>query len=209
MTERKKPNNKRLVLMIVLLVVVIALMWLLPDGSKPAAPAADAPKTEQAKNTDDMPDDIEATTLVKAGDKAPDFRVEMFDGTTFTLGSLRGKVVLLNFWATWCGPCREELSRVQKDIIDRFKGNEDFVFLPVSRGETRETVAAFREKMGYTFPMGLDPEQKIYKLYATNYIPRNFLIGKDGQVISATVGYEAPEFDQLVLQIEKQLNSAN
>ena len=141
----EKPNNKRLILMIVLLAVVIALMWLLPDGSQPAAPATNAPKTEQTKNTNDAPDDIEATTLVKAGTQAPDFRVEMFDGTTFTLGSLRGKVVLLNFWATWCGPCREELSRVQKDIIDRFKGNEDFVFLPVSRGETRETVAAFRD----------------------------------------------------------------
>lgn len=84
MTERKKPNNKRLILMIVLLAVVIALMWLLPDGSQPAAPATNAPKTEQTKNTNDAPDDIEATTLVKAGTQAPDFRVEMFDGTTFS-----------------------------------------------------------------------------------------------------------------------------
>lgn len=71
MTERKKPNNKRLILMIVLLAVVIALMWLLPDGSQPAAPATNAPKTEQTKNTNDAPDDIEATTLVKAGTQAP------------------------------------------------------------------------------------------------------------------------------------------
>lgn len=70
MTERKKPNNKRLILMIVLLAVVIALMWLLPDGSQPAAPATNAPKTEQTKNTNDAPDDIEATTLVKAGTQA-------------------------------------------------------------------------------------------------------------------------------------------
>ena len=56
---------------------------------------------------------------------------------------------------------------------------------------------------------GLDPEQKIYRLYASNYIPRNFLIGKDGKVISATIGYEAPEFDELILLIERQLNSAN
>lgn len=71
MTERKKPNNKRLILMIVLLAVVIALMWLLPDGSQPAAPATNAPKTEQTKNTNDAPDDIEATTLLKPGHRHP------------------------------------------------------------------------------------------------------------------------------------------
>ena len=180
--------------MLALIAVIIAAILLLPScGSRGGKAEADT----------------ESTTLVKAGDKAPDFTVEMFDGTKTSLAELKGKVVLLNFWATWCPPCRQELTHVQKDIIDRFKGNEDFVFLPVSRGETRETVAAFREKMGYTFPMGLDPEQKIYRLYASNYIPRNFLIGKDGKVISATIGYEAPEFDELILLIERQLNSAN
>ena len=150
------------------------------------------------------------TATASAAEVAPDFSYkELGSGKSMRLSDLKGKPVFINFWATWCGPCREELSRVQKDIIDRFKGNEDFVFLPVSRGETRETVAAFREKMGYTFPMGLDPEQKIYRLYASNYIPRNFLIGKDGKVISATIGYEAPEFDELILLIERQLNSAN
>ena len=165
---------------------------LLPSGDGAAAP-------------DRNPDsEIEAATLVKAGDQAPDFTVEMFDGSRVTLADLRGKVVLLNFWATWCPPCREELTHVQTELIDRFAGRP-FVFLPVSRGESRETVAAFREKTGYEFPMGLDSTQSVYKRYAANYIPRNFLIDADGRVVSATVGFEKSEFEELIRSVEAAL----
>ena len=175
--------------MLALIAVIIAAILLLPScGSRGGKAAADT----------------ESTTLVKAGDKAPDFTVEMFDGTKTSLAELKGKVVLLNFWATWCPPCRQELTRVQKDIIDRFAGR-NFVFLPISRGEKREDVAAFREKTGYTFPMGLDPSQAIYDRYASNYIPRNFLIGADGKVVLATVGYDPEEFDEMIKTIEKIL----
>ena len=133
--------------------------------------------------------DIEATTLIHAGDVAPDFTVEMLDGSRITLSDLRGKVVLVNFWATWCPPCRQEMSHLQKDVIDRFAG-KDVVVLPISRGEKRETVEAFIEKMGYTFPVGLDGDQSIYKKYATNYIPRTFIVGKDGVVVYRAVGYD-------------------
>ena len=146
----------------------------------------------------------EEATLVKDGMTAPAFEVQMFDGSTIKLANLKGKVVLLNFWATWCPPCRAELARVQKDIIERFQG-EPFVFIPVSRGEKRETVAAFREKMGYTFPMGLDTESTIYKKYAQTYIPRNFLIDKEGKVVKASVGYDEAEFAELVKLIEKEI----
>ena len=153
--------------MLALIAVIIAAILLLPScGSRGGKAEADT----------------ESTTLVKAGDKAPDFTVEMFDGTKTSLAELKGKVVLLNFWATWCPPCRQELTRVQKDII-----------------------AAFREKTGYTFPMGLDPSQAIYDRYASNYIPRNFLIGADGKVVLATVGYDAEEFDEMIKTIEKIL----
>ncbi len=148
--------------------------------------------------------EIEATTLIKQGQKAPDFTVEMVDGEKVTLSSLKGKIVLINFWATWCPPCREEFKRVQKDIIDHFKG-QDFVFLPISRGEKKATVDSFRDKQGYTFPMGLDPTQEIYKKYASNYIPRNFVVGKDGKVIYVSVGYEAKEFESMVKAIEEAL----
>ena len=149
-------------------------------------------------------DDIEATTLIKKGDKAPDFTVEMFDGEQVTLSKLKGKVVLINFWATWCPPCRQELTHVQKEIIDHFKG-QDFVFLPISRGEKKSVVEAFREKTGYTFPMGLDPTQEIFKKYASNYIPRNFVVGKDGKVIYVSVGFEPAEFESMIKTIEAAL----
>jgi peroxiredoxin len=147
-------------------------------------------------------DDIEATTLIKKGDKAPDFTVEMVDGEQITLSKLKGKVVVVNFWATWCPPCRQELKVVEKELINRFKG-KDFIFLPISRGEAKKTVEAFREQNGYTFPMGLDPKQTIYKKYASNYIPRNFVVGKDGKVIYVSVGYEPKEFAEMVEVIEK------
>ena len=138
-----------------------------------------SPSVVQAQN---QADEIAKTTIVKKGDKAPDFTVEMVDGSKVQLSKLKGKVVVVNFWATWCPPCREELKHVQKQLIDRFKGKK-FTFLPISRGEKKDVVEAFRKKMNYTFPMGLDPQQSIYKLYASNYIPRNFVVDKVGKVI--------------------------
>ena len=151
-------------------------------------------------------DDIEATTLIKKGDKAPDFTVEMVDGEQITLSKLKGKVVVVNFWATWCPPCRQELKVVEKELINRFKG-KDFVFLPISRGEAKKTVEAFRKQNGYTFPMGLDPKQTIYKKYASNYIPRNFLIDREGKVVLASIGYDKAEFAHLIETIEKTINN--
>ncbi|MBR4849490.1 MAG: TlpA family protein disulfide reductase [Alistipes sp.] len=187
-TRHQKKSWVTLAFMAILCVVllVVLIMW-------PVAPAKaqSRPTPEQA-------------TLVKDGQKAPAFEVEMFDGSVVKLADLKGKVVLLNFWATWCPPCRAELARVEKDIIERFKG-QDFVFLPVSRGEKRETVAAFREKMGYSFPMGLDTDGRVYNEYAVTYIPRNFLIDKEGKVVKASVGYDEAEFAELVKLIEETI----
>ena len=190
MVQRRfqKRSNLAFVLMLVLVIVLAAflLLW------NPApAKAQNRPTPEQA-------------TLVKEGQKAPAFEVQMFDGSTVKLADLKGKVVLLNFWATWCPPCRAELARVEKDIIERFKG-EPFVFLPVSRGETKATVAAFRDKMGYTFPMGLDTDGRVYAEYAQTYIPRNFLIDKQGNIAKASVGYDEAEFAELIKLIEKTI----
>ena len=187
---RKKKSNGQLWVMLALIVIIIAVIFLLPSCGNRSAKGG-------ASQSD-------STTLVKVGDPAPDFSVALFDGSHLTLSELRGKVVLLNFWATLCPPCRQELTRVQKDLIDRFAGR-DFLFLPVSRGEKRSDVAAFREQTGYTFPMGLDSTRTIYNRYATNFIPRNYLIDRDGRIITATIGYSPEEFDELIAAIERAL----
>ncbi len=189
-----KKSDKQLWIMLALIAAILAAILLLPScgGRTTRGTAAETA------------DETAATTLVGVGAAAPDFTVELFDGGELTLSSLRGKVVLLNFWATWCPPCREELARVQTELIDRFAGR-DFLFLPVSRGEERSAVAAFRERTGYAFPMALDPERRVYDLYATNFIPRNFLIGRDGRVVAATVGYDGEEFAELIATIEQTL----
>lgn len=193
--HRKKQSTTRLWLLVALLVAVVAVIFLLPSGESTTAQAAE--QTEP---------DIEGTTLVKAGMEAPDFSVELFDGGTLTLSELKGKVVWLNFWATWCPPCRAELKRVQTDIVDHFAGQE-FLFLPISRQDTREQVAAFREQNGYTFTMGLDPDRAIYDRFASNYIPRNFLIDQQGRVVLTSVGYEPEEFEAMIRKAEELLKN--
>jgi len=137
---------------------------------------------------------------VKIGDKVPDFTVAMFDGTTININDLQGKVVLLNFWGTWCPPCRQELTRAEKEIIEQFK-NDDFVFLPISLGESREALQKFREETGYTFPMGMDPERTIFSKFANHYIPRNYLIDKSGKIVEIEISYNDDQFSRLIKRI--------
>ena len=195
---RKKANNRMLVILLALIAVVCVALWYADKVEREgkAAAAAEQPADEAAEAA--------AATLAGEGTEAPDFTVEMIDGSKVALSELRGKVVLLNFWATWCPPCREELSHVQAEILDRFAG-KDFVMLPVSRGERRETVERFIDKTGYTFPVGLDADQSIFRKYATNYIPRNFLIGADGRVIYVSVGYDEADFGEMIRKIDEAL----
>ncbi len=200
---RKRANNRILIILLVLIVLVCIGLWY-ADKVEREGLAGQAAATEQPAELSDEAAEAAAATLANEGAEAPDFTVEMTDGSTVTLSSLRGKVVLLNFWATWCPPCREELSHVQQQIIDRFAAQE-FVFLPISRGEQRATVEAFRAKTGYAFPMGLDPDETIYKRYATRFIPRNFLIDRTGRVVKVSVGYDETEFAELVQAIDAEI----
>ena len=193
MKHKKRGSMLTLIIMLLVLVALVVAIIYWPVEAK----AADAPMITAQ-------DDINETTLIHAGDEAPDFTVEMLDGSKQTLSALRGKVVLVTFWATWCPPCRQEMAHMQKGVIDHFAG-KDLVVIPISRGETRATVESFIQKMGYTFPVGLDHDKSIYLKYATNYVPRSFVIDREGKVVYVAVGYDEVVAEEINAAINASL----
>ena len=125
---------------------------------------------------------------VAAGSQAANFNLETLDGTTVSLESLRGKVVFLNVWATWCEPCREEMPSMQT-LYNDFKSNKDFVMLAVSQDtKGRAAVAPYVAKNGYHFTVLLDPENKLMDTYTVSRVPETFIIDRKGQIVAHHMG---------------------
>lgn len=145
--------------------------------------------------------------IVKVGDMAPDFTLELTDGSTFTLSEQRGKVVMLQFTAGWCGVCRKEMPFIERDIWQRHKGNGNFVLLGIDREETKEQIDAFIKKVGTTYPIAMDVNADVFASYAlrNSGITRNVLIGKDGRIVMLTRLFNEDEFNSLVERIDNML----
>ncbi len=144
----------------------------------------------------------EDTVLLAIGYTAPGFELTTLDGEVFNLEAHRGKVVLINFFATWCPPCREELPYLEKDIWQHFD-RDKLAVLVIGREEDDEIIQPFVDKHGYTVPFAGDPEMVAYSQYATRFIPRNFVIGPDGVVLYQSQGYAPHEFSEMVTLIEE------
>ncbi|MCU0456394.1 MAG: TlpA family protein disulfide reductase [Bacteroidales bacterium] len=139
----------------------------------------------------------DTTTLTKVGDKAPAFSCKTTDGKSFDLAKQKGKIVLINFFATWCGPCNSELPVLQKNIWEKYRNNKSFSLIILGREHTAEEVSAFVKTKGFTMPFAPDPGREIFKLYATQSIPRNVIVGKDGKIIFQSIGYSPEEFKKV------------
>ena len=131
--------------------------------------------------------------------EAPEFEVTTLTGERFALKEQLGKVVLLDFWATWCGPCIAEMPHLQK-LYEKYEGEPDVVFLAISIDEGRNVVERFIEKNKYTFPVAHAPE--IQKKYGVRGIPTLILIGRDGRIHYRTIGFNT-EADFIAEQSEK------
>lgn len=145
--------------------------------------------------------------IVKVGDMAPDFTITLTDGKQVSLSSLRGKVVMLQFTASWCGVCRKEMPFIEKDIWLKNKSNPDFALIGIDRDEPLEKVLAFAKSTGVTYPLGLDPGADIFAKYALidAGITRNVLIDREGRIVKLTRLYNEEEFASLVNQIDAML----
>jgi peroxiredoxin len=140
-------------------------------------------------------------------DKASDFTVQMSDGSKVRLSELRDKVVLINFWATWCPPCMKEFAELPEKIVKPYK-NKEFVFLAISRGEEPEKVNAKMDKLkkkGIDFTVGYDPEKEIWSKFAEHSIPKNYLIDKNGVIRYISTGFEKDSLEKLAKEIDKLL----
>ncbi|HKL34185.1 MAG TPA: TlpA disulfide reductase family protein [Tangfeifania sp.] len=146
-------------------------------------------------------------TFVKEGQKAPDFTITMENGLNKSLSDLEGKVVWINFFATWCPPCRKELPHLQEAVYEEFKNRDDFEVLVIGREHTWEEVNKFKKDNNYTLPFYPDPERKIFSKYAKQTIPRNFVIDKDGNIAVASTGYNKEDFEKIISKVEDLLKN--
>lgn len=145
--------------------------------------------------------------IVRVGEMAPDFTITLTDGKQVSLSSLRGKVVMLQFTASWCGVCRKEMPFIEKDIWLKHKDNTNFALIGIDRDEPLDKVLAFAKSTGVTYPLGLDPGADIFAKYALREsgITRNVLIDKEGKIVKLTRLYNEEEFSSLVQMINEML----
>ena len=142
---------------------------------------------------------------LKKGDLMPKFELASSVYGEIKPDDLKGKVVLINLFATWCGPCQTELAEVQKTLWPKYKDNKDFVMLVIGREHTDEQLQKYNERKQFSFPLYPDPKREVFSLFAEKYIPRAYLFDKEGKLIHSSVGYAEEEFRVLMDTIESEL----
>jgi len=144
---------------------------------------------------------------VKVGDKSPKISLDLLDGTSINSENLKGKVVVLQFTASWCGVCIKEMPHLEKEVWQRFK-DDDFIIIAVDLKEKPEKILPFIKKTGITYPVALDKDGSIFESFTLPKagVTRNVVLDKTGKIIFLSRLYDKVEFNKMVEVIAKELN---
>lgn len=136
---------------------------------------------------------------VKVGQQMPDINMKLTDGTTVSTADLKGKVVMLQFTASWCGVCRKEMPHIEKEIWQKHKNKNDFALIGIDLKEPLETVRKFATDMKVTYPLALDPDGEIFYTFAAKGagVTRNVIIDRTGKIVYMTRLFKEEEFNEM------------
>lgn len=144
---------------------------------------------------------------VNIGEKVPEIEMELSDGRKIASKELKGKVVMLQFTASWCSVCRKEMPHIEEKIWQKHKDNPDFVLIGVDLKEPVEKVKEFSKAMGITYPLALDPEGDIFYSFAQKGagVTRNVIIDRQGKIVYMTRLFKMDEFNEMTKVIDTLL----
>ncbi len=145
--------------------------------------------------------------LVKVGDMVPDFTMNLADGSTIRMSDLRGRVVMLQFTASWCSVCRKEMPFIEKDIWQKHQSNPGFALFGIDKDEKADVVSRFAQSVGVTYPLVPDHQSVVFELFAHPKagVTRNVIVGRDGRIVMLTRLFNQEEFNSMVHTIDRLL----
>jgi len=148
--------------------------------------------------------------IVKQGQQMPEIEFTLTDGSKVKTSDLKGKVVMLQFTASWCSVCRKEMPHIESDIWQKLKNNPDFALYGIDMNEPLETVAKFQKDMKISYPLALDPGAKLFYTFAAKGagVTRNVIIDKTGKIAYLTRLYKEEEFKEMAEVIDFLLENS-